>query len=324
MVDLFLNRRKITNVFSLLGNKENDITYSIGWALASSPTFLKSFLQRVIGVNRGLDPNTGRIVLQEFRRRHGITDIEIRDRKLHVIVEAKRGWAFPKNAQLSLYLRRLKQFKAPAQFIVTMSEASEEFARQFQGLRVGNVPVRHVSWQTVSRLSHCTPRTHSERRLLQELRNYIETIVNTQQQESNWVYVVSLGVDEWMPGLNFIDVVEKRNRYFHPYGRGGWPLEPPNYLAFRYRGELQSVHHVKKVEVIRNFRPYFREAPDKNGRPFFIYELGPVIRPNRKVKTGNIFRAARRWAMLDLLLTSKTILEASRKSRARLRTSDLR
>ncbi|MCG2728873.1 MAG: hypothetical protein L6276_01100, partial [Acetobacterium sp.] len=41
-------------------------------------------------------------------------------------------------------------------------------------------------------------------------------------------------------GLSWIDIVEKRNKYFHPMGMNGWPKEPPNYIAFRYYGKLQS------------------------------------------------------------------------------------
>jgi hypothetical protein len=39
MTDLFLHGRKLDTVFDLLGSKENDITYSVGWALAQSPAF---------------------------------------------------------------------------------------------------------------------------------------------------------------------------------------------------------------------------------------------------------------------------------------------
>ena len=37
MPDLFLYHQKVTSVFSLIGQKENDITFSLGWALARSP-----------------------------------------------------------------------------------------------------------------------------------------------------------------------------------------------------------------------------------------------------------------------------------------------
>ena len=40
-VDLKLHGRPIGTVFDLLGKKENDITYSVGWALAQSPGLRK-------------------------------------------------------------------------------------------------------------------------------------------------------------------------------------------------------------------------------------------------------------------------------------------
>jgi len=42
----------------------------------------------------------------------------------------------------------------------------------------------------------------------------------------------------------------------------------------------------------------------------FIFELGPTIVPSKTVKTGNIYRNVRVWAMLDTLLTCDTISEA--------------
>ena len=42
----------------------------------------------------------------------------------------------------------------------------------------------------------------------------------------------------------------------------------------------------------------------------FIYKLGPAIKPLKEVKTGNIYRSGRVWAMLDTLLTADTISEA--------------
>jgi hypothetical protein len=129
---------------------------------------------------------------------------------------------------------------------------------------------------------------------------------------------VALSADEWAPGLSYIDTVQKRRRYFHAFGWGsGWPTEPPNYLGFRYGGRLQSIHHVEKHEVSRNFHRYFREAPDRDGRPFLHYVLGPPLRPAHEVRTGGLYRNGRVWAMLDLLLTCETIAQARDKSKRR-------
>lgn len=319
MPELYLHQRRIESIFSLLGEKENDITFSIGWALSRCPRFLQQFLQSALNTRSRCGSEDLVVSLQEFRKKEGITDIEIRDPDLHVIAEAKRGWALPTPGQLKKYVPRFKATQAKERLIVTMSECSTEYARSFLPASVDGIDVRHIGWKEISALISLSRATHAEKRLMQELRTYLATIVNMQQQESNWVYVVSLSHTEWATGLSFIDVVEKRRRYIHPYGTAGWPKEPPNYMGFRYDGRLQCIRHVEHAEVIRNFHPHFPECVNKEEAPHFLYRLGPAIRPTQEVKTGSIYRAGRKWAMLDLLLTSKTIADASAQSYKRVR-----
>jgi hypothetical protein len=316
--ELLLHNQPVPSVFNLLGQKENDITFSMGWALSRSPLLLQKFLQKMTRTKQLYDLDRLVVALQEFQKDSGITDIEIRDACLHVIIEAKRGWILPSQEQLKRYVPRFRQTKAKNPLIVTASECSQDYAHEYLPAAVEGIPIRHVSWSEISALSRFSRGTHAEKRLMQEFRNYIATIVNMQPQESNWVYVVSLSRDEWVPGLTFVDIVEKRRLYFHPYGRGGWPPEPPNYMGFRYDGRLQSICHVEHAEVVRSFHRYIPERPNQDEGPHFLYRLGPPIPPVKEVKTGKIFRSGRRRAMLDLLLTSKTIAEASAKSYKRL------
>ena len=60
------------------------------------------------------------------------------------------------------------------------------------------------------------------------------------------------------------------------------------------------------------------EMPDEEWTEnHFVYSLGPAIVPGKTVKTGNIYRSGRVWAMLDTLLTCDTISEARDTSYAR-------
>ena len=319
MAELFLNRRKIESVFSLLGEKENDITFSVGWALSQSPSFLQKFLQAAFAKRKSYPLGKTGVSLQEFIAKGGITDVEIFDPNFHVIIEAKRGWELPTSHQLAKYVPRFDAMNAKKRLLVTMSECSDVYARHFLAPSIGGIRVRHLGWAKINALTSLSRASHAEKRLMHELRSYLATIVNMQKEESNWAYVVSLNSWPWQTGLTFIDVVEKRRRYFHPYGSGGWPKEPPNYMAFRYHGCLQSIRHVEHAQVIRNFHPYFREAPNKTVDPHFLYKLGPAIRPSRTVRSA-INRNARRWAMVDLLLTSKTIADASVESYKRVQS----
>lgn len=140
--------------------------------------------------------------------------------------------------------------------------------------------------------------------------------------ESNSVYVVSLATFSfpgWPPTLTAIDVIEKFGRYFFPASGKNWPKTPPNYVAFRYYGRLQSIHHVDEYTIVRDMAPFFPGVPDTSDwEPHFLMTLGPAMRPNHEVRTGSgIYPSGRRWIDIDLLLTSNTIGEAAAESRRR-------
>ncbi|TDE14779.1 hypothetical protein [Dyadobacter psychrotolerans] len=140
-----------------------------------------------------------------------------------------------------------------------------------------------------------------------------------QKIDSNKVDVVSLG-SGMVPesSLTWQDIVNKQMKYFHPVsGRGGWPKEPPNYIAFRYNGKLQGIHHIERYEVFTNPNLYITEIAEQVWPAHFMYFLGERILPPHEVKTGSeIIKSLRVWAALDLLLTSKTIGEGREKQRS--------
>jgi hypothetical protein len=89
----------------LLADDENDITYSISWAMAQSPFFLARFLSHVL--SKPTDLSKVVIRLQQVEKDGGITDMEIESPgEFFVIVEAKRGWNLPSLKQLETYARR--------------------------------------------------------------------------------------------------------------------------------------------------------------------------------------------------------------------------
>ena len=239
MPDLFLHARKLESVFELLGAKENDITYSIGWALSRSPALLEAFLRQLFPRRQSFDPDSIVVRLQEYRSKGGYTDIEIVGDDLHVVIEAKRGWQLPTQRQLQKYQPRFRAMGMCYQKMVTMSECSVPYAGEvLQDMQL-TLPVVHISWASLTNIAASIGRTHAEKRLLSELRNYVATIVNMQNKESNWVYVVALGRWPW-GGTTFVDIVEKEHRYFHPFGRSGWPKEPPNISASDTMGSCKG------------------------------------------------------------------------------------
>lgn len=315
-VDLFLHHKRIKSVFQLLGIKENDMTYSLGWALAQSPGLVSSILKTLFPRDREL--KIERVELQYHAQDGGFTDIELWGPEVHVIVEAKRGWTLPTNKQLQRYAARLPRERGIRTALVTMSECSGEYADLHLMKTIDRVSVKHLPWSVVQRLCRVQDGTHAEKRLLAEFRTYLEQVIKMQNQKSNMVFVVSLGpgTPVWAK-LSWIDIVEKRRRYFHKVG-DGWPKEPPNYVAFRYRGQLRSIHHVDGWKIITDIHQEIPELKPGAWKPHFLYTLGPPIRPTDTVKNGKIYPNGRVWAALDLLLTSKTVSQARDLTKKRL------
>jgi hypothetical protein len=62
--------------------------------------------------------------------------------------------------------------------------------------------------------------------------------------------------------------------------------------------------------VIDDLRRACKEIPKTPVEPYFLYHLGPAIRPPQPVKNGKIYPSGRVWCALDTLLTSSTVSEA--------------
>lgn len=315
--------REIRSVFQLLGDKENDITSSICWALVKCPLFLKEVVKKVCGLDA--NPEDVTVLNQQYDAVTGITDIEVTDDKtFHIILEAKRGWLLPGAEQLTKYSTRTDFVAKPValKHIVSLSECSQTYANLYLPFHeVNGIPVSHLSFSEVYQMAKeaRSASNHEQKHLLDEFTEYLGGVMTMQNKTSNWVYVVALshGYYEGCE-LSWIDIVKKHNKYFCPVGGNGWPKEPPNYIAFRYDGKLQAIHHIEGYTVTRNIHELIPEMPDEEwSENHFVYSLGPAIVPRKTVKTGNIYRSGRVWAMLDTLLTCDTISEARDISYAR-------
>jgi len=319
--ELTLRDRPIHTVFDLLGRKENDITFSLGWALANSDELTARLLAEAFDAKPG---EVKAMRLQEFERDSGITDIEVQAENAHLIVEAKRGWDLPTRAQLELYAGR--EPLADQRAILVVAEASADYALPRLGpMKAKGVPVHYRSWEQVTRLAQATADRKgaglNEKRLLRELVRYLKGLMTMQDVTSNMVYVVTLGTFKLFgTDISNADIVVKHDRYFCPVGggRGGWPRTPPNYLGFRFHGCLQQIRHVEGYTVEDEpWADLFPNADWETG-DHYHYKLGPVIVPAGEVRTGNLYRAQRVWAAFDLLLTCDTVAEARDETNARL------
>jgi hypothetical protein len=309
--------RELSSIFDLLGDQENDITAALGWTLSRSSRFLHGFIGDLLA--SALNGAVTEITLQESGPEGGYTDVTLRVERGSCIIEAKQGWHLPGPAQLEKYARRVADQEQRALLVV--SECSRVYARPPRLPKsVLGVPVLHHNWQHVDAIAARAAKgaRGAERQLLSEFRTYLRRVTSMRDQQSNRVYVVALA-DGLVEGgsISWQDIITEKRQYFHPYGRGGWPVDPPNYLAFRYQGKLQAIHHVKRYEVVDEPNRYIPEVPLWGAGDYVLYWLGPPIRPPHGVRSTRM-RAARCWAAIDLLLTCSTVPEARDKTKERL------
>ncbi len=308
----------IETVFDLIGQSEPHMTDALGWAITELPELLERLVWRALDdKDAKVDPSSVMVNLQR-RVESGRTDIEILQAgAYHIILEAKKGWTIPREIQLRLYERDLLANKqAPLQRLALLTDATQAYARA-SGFdpSLFQVPLSHLTWADVLHdLSSLRLQSPWKRRIAGDLASYLGTVVHDRRVDSNIVFVLSLSDDspEWL-GMSFVDVVTKQARYFHVYGQGPWPKEAPNYLGFRYHGRLQSIHHVESRDIhlgLQGQIPGIKaNPPGEDGYSYAVYKLGPTIRPDHIVRSGNL---RNRWTkcMLDTLLTCDSVVEA--------------
>lgn len=320
------------SVFKLLGRDENSATFALGWTLEASPQFAKLLVNKIAG--RKL-PATGRYFrLQQSGEDKGFTDLEIRfGDELHAIVEAKIGWQVPNEAQLRRYRPRLDEKGLPLSklVMVSVSAATAEVAALNLVREVDGVRVLHLSWGAIRAMAQKArqlARGFEEKLWLRELIVHLGDYAAMDRVRDNLVYVVSLGSAPMREGEThtWIDVVATDGHYFHPVGNH-WPTQPPNYIGFRYRARLQSVHRVESFEIMPDVSVknplWFQTTGDH-----FVYKLGPAMKPPREMVAGGgedtVQRNLRVWCAIDTLLSGEfdTLGEARDATKARLAAAE--
>lgn len=326
MAELIAYGRTVTNVFDLIGDLENDITKSIAWCLIKCPRLLEKCIENLLEIEINSENAIVRYQVSEVDK--GITDLEITDNQnFYMIIEAKRGWTLPGYNQLQMYSTRegFKTNPAKHKAIVSLSECSEEYA--YRNLPyIKDTRLLHLSWKSIYEMADKArfESTHSQKYILDELKRYIGRIMTMQNKNTNWVYVVSLGktnaevISEkgktFKSNITYLDIVSKYHRYCCPVGggKGGWPKEPLTYIAFRYDGKLQSIHHIESYVITNQLHKFIPEIPDITlSKMHFVYTLGPAIIPSKEIRVGKkIVMSNRVWAHIDALLTADTISDA--------------
>jgi len=322
-MNLFRNDKPMPTIFDLYGSKENDMTAGLAYVMASCPGFLSRFVQEACSINLSDTSNVSvRIQTARSTQQEGITDIEIKGDDLFIVIEAKRGPILPSRRQLEQYGPILQKAKQHHRFLITISNSTNEFAKyHYNDFQIDTVQLVHLPWYRIKKLvdESVTSELNRNKHTLRDYSHYLGGILGMDNIYSNMVYVVSLA--QGLPGegwsIAWIDIIEKKNIYFYPLGKG-WP-DPPNYLGFRYGGRLQSIRRIESYSQFTNPRSLFPEAAEAEWPLHYCFRLGTPIVPAKVVKNGpTILRANRCWCMLDTLLTSDTISDAKVETRRRI------
>jgi hypothetical protein len=164
----------------------------------------------------------------------------------------------------------------------------------------------------LARRSFSAERRQRPRTFLHDLVNYLEGAGYVGNHRDTRAYVVPLSTRVSEVGVPYNRIPYELGVYW--YGTDG-PKLPPNFVAFRFGGRLQSIHHVERSEHFASNRDVYPKATLTWG-PGVLLHLGPAIEPKVDVKSGPI-RDTKVWADIDLLLTSPTVQEAAALTRER-------
>lgn len=156
---LLRGRRPVESIFNLLGTKEDDMTYALGFVASRSPEFASGLVAAASGGSG--DFTEGLVRLQEIDG-DGRTDVEIELADwFHGVFEAKRGPSLPTVRQLEKYTPRLRKRGSTCQRLIAVTNASQQFAAAQLAARVDGIPVVHLSWRAVRRVARAARRNES-------------------------------------------------------------------------------------------------------------------------------------------------------------------
>lgn len=314
VLELARYRAEVDSVFGLLVRRENDLTAALGFVFGRCPKLLEAVLQRVLPPKTAPKVSAATVGL-EVRDDEGRTDLEVQLPDRLIIFEAKAGWLLPTVGQLSKYAPRVDKF-ANGGVLVSLSQASHDLANTILPASAAGVPVVHLPWRDVLAdiaSVRATCRGH-ERLWLDELQTYLKGVTRVRPIADSMTYCVV--VNHARPGgggaRTFRQYVTEENCYFHPYGIGGWPTDPPRFIAFRWDGAVQRIHRITNTEVVGSLLDRWPDIPKDavTSKAHAIYDLGPRLPPLKPIPNGRKYRASRLWVLLDQLQTAATLADA--------------
>src|SRR5271157_66309 len=195
---LFRYTREIRNIFVLLGDKENDMTLSLGWVLSRSEEFLRALLKNLTGQAFGSVADAV-VRLQTGRAGAGVTDIEVDvGMGIAVIFEAKRGADLPSGPQLQKYDAVLGTSPAKEKLLVALTNATPERAKAaLSAISMTNAQLLHLSWKELIAIARSVNETKKNKSWLNDFADYVEMYLRPAHQPRS-DYVAADKITRWV------------------------------------------------------------------------------------------------------------------------------
>lgn len=312
---LYAHNRAVNSPFGLLGTDENALSFALGYTFQQCLPLLQWFLKQVgiEGVHRS-SLQQARIDLQRGATGQGITDIEIHlAGQFHVIIEAKLGLAVPTIDQCRKYLLRFKTTNEPIQKLVALVQSADQtFVKDYaqQDKHLSKKLVRFI-WPQL--FSECV-RLILGKSVPPETKEWVRCFYNFLDLEygmkafTTEVWILAINTKPiWPGGMSHWDIHQKY-RVWWAYNEH---TVRPLYIAFRVRGELDSIYRVSRVE---HSVPISDRVPEMQRikwakDPATIWHFGPPVPLAKPLPTGAGMFSRRIRCDLDLLLTCSSVQE---------------
>lgn len=314
---LFLHDKELISDYHLLGNDENSLTFALGHVLSRDSEFCSAFI-RWCGF-KGITSTqacNAEIRLQSYHIENGITDVEIfLPNRLQIIVEAKVGGDFPGHKQIEKYFSRLS-IKMNSKLVVLTKASNDRLKSDLEKEFSRKVEFR--SWNGVLDLSKQLAKHEDSTYDIQSFSNFLKEVYGMTLDVQEEVWIVSLAMN-WKAKSEDMTVAE-----FHVKNKL-WVMGERNprralYMGFRYDGHLQYIGRIKRIDYgvkASEIGPKIAmEFWGKKDEPYGVVRLENMVRFPNKLPSGNL-HSRHVYCDFDLLLTSKSVLEAANLTRKR-------
>jgi hypothetical protein len=244
------------------------------------------------------------------------SDIEISlPGRFRIIIEAKINLAVPTQRQLETLRSRLIRCAEPYKKLIVLLQWQGQRTKQ-DSTTAAHLDEEWWNWADVRELVEQAAKKDGSTFALQEFLSFLQKEYDMPLQFEAEVWVVPLGRQPVARGssVTLADVPAKFGKYIFPTR-----FNPRRtlYIGFRYDGKLQSIHRIlERVDGVQNYSEIIPQLDAPIGEPCTAFDLGDPL-PLKDHPPSGPLRNTHVYCDLDLLLTSRNVQDAARRTRER-------